>query len=52
MKRIIKKILNRIGIDVVRYTPREEIILYELEHKASECINIVKNNTMLSKRVW
>jgi O-methyltransferase len=57
MKRILKKLLNSIGIDVVRYrSPLEknlglgEKLGFELENEATACIHIVRNNTMLSKR--
>lgn len=55
--RVVRSFLNKIGLDVVRYqSPLErnlnisEDIGYELEQVATKSINIVKNNTMLSKR--
>ncbi len=57
MKQFIKKLINMIGFDLVRYRPPREVNLnideqlgYELEAEATVCINIVKSNTMLSKR--
>lgn len=55
--RVIRSFLNKIGLDVVRYRPPlesnlniDEYIGYEFEQVATTSINIVKNNTMLSKR--
>jgi hypothetical protein len=57
MKNLIKKLFNLAGLDLVRYSsPLErnlnigERLGYELEDEATECIHLVKNNTMLSKR--
>lgn len=60
MKIILKYIrifINRLGYDIVRYrNPIEANLIlsenlgYELETKASDLIQIVKDNTMLSKR--
>jgi len=57
MKGFIKKILNRLGFDIVRFRSAtennlniKEILGYELENQAVECILMIKNNTMLSKR--
>ena len=57
MNRFIKKFVNTIGFDIRRHRlPREanlnidEQLGYELEAEATECIHIVKDNTMLSKR--
>jgi O-methyltransferase len=57
VKRFIKKFVNTIGFDITRHRlPREanlnidELLGYELEAEATECIHIVKDNTMLSKR--
>ena len=57
MKIVLKKMLNMMGIDIVRYlSPLEknlgldERLGFELEDEATACINIVRNNTMLSKR--
>lgn len=57
MKRFIKKFVNTIGFDITRYRPPREANLnideqlgYELEAEATECIHVVKDNTMLSKR--
>jgi len=57
VKRFIKKFVNTIGFDITRHRPPREANLnmyeqlgYELESEATECINIVKDNTMLSKR--
>ena len=57
MKQIFKKLLNKMGFDIVRYrSPRDvnlninEKLGYELEEEATECIHMVRDNTMLSKR--
>lgn len=57
LKRVIKKILNTIGVDIVRSRSSlegnlgiDEILGYELENEATNCISIVRHNTMLSKR--
>jgi len=57
MKKILKKILHAVGYDVVRYLPPLDLNLnidedlgYEMEIEATECIHVIKNNTMLSKR--
>lgn len=62
MKRVIKRLINTAGFDLVRrcaslnMEPREanlnidEYLGYELEAVATECIRIVKKYTMLSKR--
>lgn len=57
MQRGIRKFFNAVGFDLVRRRPPREANLnideqlgYELEGEATECIHIVKNNTMLSKR--
>lgn len=57
MKKYLRKLLNRFGIDVIRSSSAIESNLnineklgYELEDDAVECIYIIKNNTMLSKR--
>ena len=56
MKRVLKKIFNAMGFDVVRYRSSleknlgvEEILGYEFEDEATVCIDTIKNNTMLSK---
>jgi O-methyltransferase len=57
MKRIVKKLLNAMGIDIVRYrSPLEknlclnEKLGFEFEEEATACIHVVRDNTMLSKR--
>lgn len=57
MKKYLKKLFNRFGLDVIRSSSTVESNLninerlgYELEDEAVECIYTVKNNTMLSKR--
>jgi O-methyltransferase len=57
VKRLIRKLLNKVGVDIIRHrSPREanlnvdEHLGYDLETEATECIHVVKNNTMLSKR--
>lgn len=57
LKKYIRPLINATGFDLVRYrSPIEanlkidEHLGYELETEASACIQIVKNNTMLSKR--
>ncbi len=57
MLRIAKRILNAVGLDVVRFrSPLEgnlaldETLGFELENEATECIRLVANHTMLSKR--
>lgn len=55
--RMLKKILNSFGFDIIRsLSDREsnlnihEFLNYEHEHDAKQCISIIKDNTMLSKR--
>lgn len=57
MKKYIRKFLNKIGIDIIKYLPPlkanlnlYENLNYEFEEDAVKCISIVKKNTMLSKR--
>jgi O-methyltransferase len=57
MKQVLKKMLNAVGLDIIRYrSPRDanlnidEHLGYELEAEATECIRMVRDNTMLSKR--
>lgn len=57
MKRVITRLINAAGFDLVRHRPPREVNLnidehlgYELEAEATECIRMVKGNTMLSKR--
>lgn len=57
MKQIVKKMMNAMGFDIVKYrSPRDanlninEKLGYELEEEATACINAIKNHTMLSKR--
>ena len=57
MKQVLKKILNIVGLDIVKFrAPRDanlnidERLGYELEAEATECIRIVRDCTMLSKR--
>jgi len=57
MKSMIKKLVNAVGFDIISYRPPlesnlniEERLGYELEDEATECIHMVKGNTMLSKR--
>jgi len=57
MKRFIKKIINTLGFDIVRYiSPLErnlgidETLGFELENEATDAIQVVRLNTMLSKR--
>jgi O-methyltransferase len=57
MKKGLKRLLNAMGVDLIRYRPPLEANLniqehlgYELEDEATECIQVVKNHTMLSKR--
>jgi O-methyltransferase len=57
MKYVLKKMLNAVGLDIVKYrSPRDanlnidEHLGYELEAEATECIRIIRDNTMLSKR--
>lgn len=57
MKKIIQKLFNLVGLDIIRHRSiiesnlnLQENLGYELEEEATECIHIVKNNTMLSKR--
>jgi O-methyltransferase len=57
MKNTIRKLINAAGFDLVRRRPLREANLnmderlgYELEAEATECIRIVKDYTMLSKR--
>ena len=52
MKKYLRKLLNRFGIDVIRSSSAIESNLninerlgYELEDDAVECIYIIKNNT-------
>jgi O-methyltransferase len=54
---VVKKLINAVGFDIKRYRPPLEANLniderlgYELEDEATECIRLVKGNTMLSKR--
>ncbi|MEI6609644.1 MAG: TylF/MycF/NovP-related O-methyltransferase [Deltaproteobacteria bacterium] len=53
----MKKLLNAMGFDIVRYrSPLErnlgldERLGFELEDEATACIQVVRHNTMLSKR--
>ena len=55
--RWLRKLLNSIGFDIVRLIPLRERNLaideklgYELEEEATDCIQVVQNHTMLSKR--
>ena len=55
--RMLKKILNYFGFDIIRsLSDREsnlnihEFLNYEHENDATQCISIIKDNTMLSKR--
>ena len=57
IKRFITRLINAAGFDLVsRRQPREanlnidEYLGYELEAEATECIRIIRDNTMLSKR--
>lgn len=57
MKRAAKKLLNAIGLDLVRLrSPLEsnlcldERLGFEFEDEATACISIIQHNTMLSKR--
>ena len=57
IKHVLRKIVHAFGFDIVRLVPPLERNLginerlgYELEEEATECILIVQNNTMLSKR--
>jgi O-methyltransferase len=57
MKKIIKKLFNLSGLDIVKHRPALEANMnlaehlgFELEDEAMDCVRIVKNNTMLSKR--
>jgi O-methyltransferase len=57
MKRVVKKMLNAMGFDIVRYQSRlgknlglEERLGFEFEEEAAACIPIIRHNTMLSKR--
>jgi hypothetical protein len=57
IKKLLKKLVNMVGFDLIRYRqPREanlnidEHLGYELEAEAIECIRMVRDNTMLSKR--
>jgi O-methyltransferase len=57
MKNTIRKLINAAGFDLVKRRPPREANLnmderlgYELEAEATECIRIVKDYTMLSKR--
>lgn len=57
MKRVITRLFNAAGFDLVRRRPPREANLnidehlgYELEAEATECIRMVRDNTMLSKR--
>ncbi len=57
MKKLINKLLNNFGYDIIRSSSAIESNLninerlgYELEDEAVECIHTVRNNTMLSKR--
>ena len=57
MKQFIRKLVNSAGYDLIRHRSACEANLniserlgYELEDEATECIHVVKNNTMLSKR--
>lgn len=57
MKKTLKKLLNTAGFDLIRYRPPLEANLnlheslgYELEGEATDCIQVIKDHTMLSKR--
>lgn len=57
IKKLLTKIFNIFGFDIIRHRARrdanlniEEHLGFELEADATECIRIVKDNTMLSKR--
>jgi O-methyltransferase len=57
MKKFLRSLANAAGLDIIKYrSPNEanlnigEHLGYELENEATECINVVKNHTMLSKR--
>jgi hypothetical protein len=57
VKHLIRKLVNAAGYDLIRRRSAREANLnlcerlgYELEDEATECIHIVKHNTMLSKR--
>lgn len=57
MKKIVRKIINLLGFDLVRYqNPLDrnlalnEELGYEFEAEASKVLPIIKNNTMLSKK--
>ena len=57
LKRMVKKLINSTGFDIVRRSSRLEGNLgfnekpgYEFEAEANEYITIVRHNTMLSKR--
>lgn len=58
MKRVVRKLLNALGFDIVRISRSalednlglDERLGLELEDEATACISVVKNNTMLSKR--
>tara|TARA_Y100001934_G_C12305565_1_gene752225 strand:- start:166 stop:957 length:792 start_codon:yes stop_codon:yes gene_type:complete len=48
MKSVIKKLFNQAGLDIVRLG-NERKLGYELEDEATECIQIIKDHTMLPK---
>ncbi len=57
MKYFLTRLVNLIGFDITKHRPLREANLnidehlgYELEAEATECVHVVKNNTMLSKR--
>jgi hypothetical protein len=50
-KKIINQSLKKFGYTISSYiSPEDEILGYEYEKEATKCIQIVRKNTMLSKR--
>lgn len=57
LKNIVKTVLNRLGVDLVRYRSpsdanlgMDERLGFELEDEATAAIHVVRGHTMLSKR--